>query len=76
MVAAGLLLVLIGFALIVPRGAIPGATAHRNVSLGMQRVFTTPGYKGGPLSRRRRLIQVILGLVSMAGGMLLIASTG
>jgi hypothetical protein len=72
MVALGLLLVLVGFAMMASRGGIPGTTAARNVTLGMQRVFTTRGYQGEP-SRRYRVIQVLAGLVVMAGGMAIIA---
>jgi hypothetical protein len=74
-IALGMLLVLIGFALVVSRGGIPGSAAARNVSLGMQRVFKTPGYQG-IASRRYRLFQIAAGLVLIAGGMALIASWG
>ena len=70
-----MLLVLIGFALVASRGGIPGSTAARNVSLGMQRVFKTPGYQDNP-SWRYRLIQIAAGLALIAGGMALIASWG
>jgi hypothetical protein len=73
-IALGLLLVLVGFALMVPRNSVPGTTAARNVSLGWQRIFTTPGYQGDP-SRRYRIIQILMGLVVMAGGMVIIATT-
>ncbi len=75
MIALGVLLVLVGFALVASRGGIPGSTAGRNVSLGMQRVFKTPGYQGVP-SWRYRLIQIVAGLILIAGGMALIASWG
>jgi hypothetical protein len=71
-IAVGMLLVLVGFAMMASRSGVPGATAHRNVSLGFQRIFTTPGPDGVP-SRRYRVIQVLAGLVVMAGGMVLIA---
>jgi hypothetical protein len=74
MIAVGLLLVLVGFAMVASRSAVPGATAHRNVSLGFQRIFTTPGPDGLP-SRRYRVIQVLAGLVVIAGGMALIAAS-
>ena len=71
MIALGLLLVLVGFAIMVPRGGMAGSTARRNVLLGF-RVFQTPGYQG-VLSWKGRLVQVLLGLVVMAGGVVLIA---
>lgn len=71
MIAVGLLLVLVGFAMMATRSGVPGATAHRNIILGFQR-FSTPGPDGLP-SRRYRVIQVLAGLVVMAGGMVLIA---
>ncbi len=75
MIALGLLMVLVGFALMVTRGGVPGATAHRNVSLGKQRIFTTDGYQGVP-SWRYRLIQILIGLALVAGGMVVIAHAG
>jgi hypothetical protein len=72
-IALGLLVVLIGFAVMVPRNSVPGTTAHRNVSLGMQRVFQTPGYDGTP-SIKYRIIQVLVGLAMIAGGLAIIAN--
>lgn len=74
MIAIGLLLVLVGFAIIVPRGAMAGSSARRNVLLGFK-VFQTPGYQG-VMSWKGRLVQVLLGLVIMAGGMVMIAISG
>ena len=74
MIAVGLLLVLVGFAIIVPRGAMAGSSARRNVLLGFK-VFQTPGYQG-VMSWKGRLVQVLLGLVVMAGGMVIIAISG
>jgi hypothetical protein len=73
-IVIGLLLVLVGFALIVSRGAMPGSVAVRNVTLGRSQLFRTRGYQGNP-SVRYRLIQVLLGLAMVAGGMVLIASS-
>jgi hypothetical protein len=72
MVAVGLLLVLVGFALVVSRGGMPGSASNRQVRLGFAKVFTTAGPTGVP-SLKYRVIQVLMGLVVMAGGMLLIA---
>ena len=75
MIALGLLMVLVGFVFMAPRGGIPGSTAHRNVSLGMQRIFTTRGYQGVP-SWRSRLIMILIGLALVVGGMVVIAHAG
>ena len=72
MIAVGLLLVLVGFAVVIPRGALPGSAAARNVSVGPWRMPTTRGYDGEP-SSRFRLIQVLSGLVMIAGGIVIIA---
>jgi hypothetical protein len=72
---AGIIMLLIGFALVVPRGGVTGSTAARNVTLGMQRVFETRGYQGVP-GRRYRVIQVLVGVVLVAGGLALIAASG
>lgn len=72
MIALGLLLVLVGFALIAPRGGITGSTARRNVSLGFVHLFKTPGYQGVQ-SWRYRLIQVLVGVMLLVGGVVLIA---
>jgi hypothetical protein len=70
-IALGLLLVLVGFGIMVPRGAMAGSTARRNVILGF-RVFQTPGYQG-VVSWKYRVVRVLSGLVVMAGGMVIIA---
>lgn len=75
MIFLGLLVVLVGFALVVPRGSVPGTTAARNVSLGMQRIFQTRGYDGLP-TRRYRVIQVLLGLAMIVGGLFIVAASG
>jgi hypothetical protein len=70
----GLLLVLAGFACVVSRGAMPGSTSARNVTLAHSQLFRTRGYQGNP-SKRYRIVQVILGLGMLAGGLALIASS-
>lgn len=72
MIALGLLLVLVGFAFIAPRGGVTGSTARRNVSMGSVQLFKTPGYQGVQ-SWKYRLIQVFAGSVIMVGGVVLIA---
>ena len=67
-----MLLVLVGFALMIPRGGLPGSASARNVELSWQRFFNTRGYGDLP-TWRYRLIQIIMGVVVMAGGFVLIA---
>ena len=74
MLAIGMLAVLIGFALMVPRGGVAGSVSARNVMLGNQRM-STRGYAGTP-SRRYRVIQVLIGLALLAAGFALIAASG
>ncbi len=69
-----MLAVLIGFALMVPRGGVAGSVSARNVMLGNQRM-STRGYAGSP-SRRYRVIQVLIGLALLAAGFALIAASG
>ena len=73
MVAVGLLLVLVGFAMVASGGAVPGATSARNVRLGTQR-FSTPG-NTSVKSTKYRVIQVLMGLVVLGGGIVLIATS-
>ena len=75
MIAVGLLAVLIGFALVVPRGSMPGSASARNVRLGGLQVLSTRGDQGIP-SLRYRIIKTLLGLVLLAVGIILIASSG
>jgi hypothetical protein len=72
--AVGMLAVLVGFALMVPRGGVSGSVSARNVMLGRQRM-STRGYEGTP-TRRYRLIQVLIGLMLLIIGMILIAASG
>ena len=69
-----MLAVLVGFALMVPRGGVAGSVSARNVMLGNQRM-STRGYEGTQ-SRRYRVIQVLVGLVLVAAGIALIAASG
>jgi len=71
MLATGLLLVLFGFALVVPRGAVSGSMAVRNVPMGVSHIHRTPGYQDAPTGRVRWL-RLGTGLAMFAGGFLLI----
>jgi hypothetical protein len=46
MAVAGLILLLAGFALVVPRGGISGSAAIRNVEVPGSHIQRTPGYGG------------------------------
>jgi hypothetical protein len=77
-VFVGLLMVVVGFALVAPRGATPGGASHRNVILapgpiGQGRLTQTPGYQGDP-GRRWMIVRILLGIGLMAGGVLLMMS--
>ena len=71
-IAVGFLLMLIGFAFVVPRGGVAGSTAARNVRVGPGGLSPTPGYDDEP-TRRYRVLQVVLGLVMMVGGFVILA---
>ena len=71
MIVAGMILVLVGFAMIVPRGGLPGSAAARNIRIGAQQ-FSTPG-RQGVQSTKFRVIQTLMGLVVLAGGIIMIA---
>jgi hypothetical protein len=74
MVLLGALLLLLGFILVLPRGGLPGATAARNVRMGMQGVFQTPGYQQRDDGREpKSWKRVVLGLGLIGLGVLFIA---
>jgi hypothetical protein len=68
--AAGVVMFLVGFALLIPRGGAVGAVAHRNVTLGHAQLFQTRGYHGVP-SRRAKVIRISLALALVAGGVVM-----
>jgi hypothetical protein len=74
MIALGLLLVIIGFAMLVSRGAMPGSVSARNVPMGFAKIFRTAGNQGVP-SWRYRAIQVLMGLVILGGGLVILATS-
>jgi len=63
--AAGLILLIVGFVLIVPSGGIAGSSAHRNIRMGPTHLSTTPGYDDEDDPRRTRR-RIIAGLVTLA----------
>jgi hypothetical protein len=69
----GILLTIIGWALVVPRGGGSGSVAHRNVRMGTM-FFQTRGYSeltDEQQFRSARLVRII-GAVVMAIGLLLL----
>jgi hypothetical protein len=72
LVGIGILLMLVGFALVTPRGAGSGSVAHRNVRISPTAVSTTRGYGTEP-SKRARIGIRLAGLALLAGGLLMIA---
>ena len=48
---AGLVLLIVAFGLLVPRGSMPGSIAARNVEIDGSHVERTPGYQEEPTGR-------------------------
>ena len=72
MAIAGIVLVLLGFALVAPRGGTTGSIAARNIGMHGQGIFRTPGYQQEP-ARNLRVWTFCIGLVMLAVGVVLIA---
>jgi hypothetical protein len=70
----GMLLMLIGFVLVVPRGALAGSAAVRNVTTTHQ-VSRTPGYQPAPTGRAR-VARLVVGGVCLIGGFVVILVAG
>jgi hypothetical protein len=68
---AGLILLIVGFALVVPRDGIPGSAAHRNVRMGAH-LFQTAGHRDTGEVGRRRWTTPLIGVASMAIGLVLL----
>jgi uncharacterized membrane protein HdeD (DUF308 family) len=75
MVAVGVVVLLIGFALITPRGSTPGSVAHRIVRFNnLSGPFTTPGYEQRSIpSWRATLLRILIGLALIAAGLAIMA---
>jgi hypothetical protein len=71
MIWLGMLLVLLGFALVTPRGLMPGSVAVRQMERFPLDIVTTPGYQAEP-ARRARVIRALVGLALLIGGIVLI----
>lgn len=72
LVGIGIFLMLVGFALVTPRGAGSGSVSHRNIRIAPTAVTTTRGYGNEP-SKRARIGVRLIGLAMLAGGLVLIA---
>jgi hypothetical protein len=69
-VVAGFVLVLVGLALVMPRGPSSGP-AIRNIEIGTGYIQQTPGYQEAPTGRSR-WIRFGLGFVCLGVGVLLL----
>ena len=75
----GIVLVLVGFMTVLPRGLTPGGAAHRNVPLGGGGgLVTTPGYQREDVdtARRRTVIRLLMGAVLLGAGVVVILVAG
>ena len=67
MIWVGLALLILGFALAVPRGGAPGSVAHRNVAMGSY-IYQTPGQTDdSEAASRSWKLNVVGGLMAVAG---------
>jgi hypothetical protein len=76
----GILLLVVGFVTVAPRGLTPGGAAHRNVPLGgVGGLVSTPGYqreqKNGT-GRRGMIIRLLMGAVLLGAGLVCILVAG
>ena len=71
MIAGGVVLILVGFVLAIPRGALAGSTSHRvtRTNLGLYDAGEAPRER----SRRNTLIRVAIGLSFLAGGFAMVS---
>ena len=68
----GILLLLVGFMTMLPRGLTPGGAAHRNVPLGgVGGLVSTPGYQREEedTARRRTIVRLLMGAVLLGAGL-------
>lgn len=75
MVGLGAILLLVGFAMVVPWGGFSGPAARRHHGMGLQGIQTTPDDRHrGP--DRKGLYRVLAGIVLCAAGVVCIAVSG
>jgi hypothetical protein len=73
MSVVGIILVVIGFIVLIPGGALPGSTAARNVRIGAMPISQTPGYRPAEeRPRRSRLYGTGVGLLLLVAGIVLL----
>ena len=65
-------MLLLGFALLIPRGSTPGSIAARNIVVPGSHIQRTPGYQVPP-GRRGTMVRIGLGLGLMALGAVFLA---
>jgi hypothetical protein len=70
MIFVGIVLVLVGLALVIPRGGVSGSAAARNVRIGTG-LFQTRGYQER-LKHGSRVVVVLAGVAMIVGGALMI----
>jgi hypothetical protein len=69
----GIVLIVVSFVLLTPKGGVPGSTAARNIRIGAMPIATTPGYQhAADGNGKRRWYQVCIGVVLLAAGILLL----
>jgi hypothetical protein len=67
MLWVGVVLLILGFALAIPRGGAPGSIANRNVTMGSY-IYQTPGQtRDGESSSKAWRIHALGGLMALVG---------
>ncbi len=67
----GLVLLVLGFVMVAPRGATPGSASARVIHMPAGTFFNTPGYQEEP-APKERAIRIIVGLTMLlAGGIIM-----
>lgn len=71
MVLIGIVLLIVGVAIVMPSGAAPGSAAHRIVRINSMNTDVTPGYQHDrpPATWRGTLRRIALGLALIALGL-------
>ena len=75
----GIVLLLVGFVTVAPRGLTPGGAAHRNVPLGgVGGLVSTPGYQreDEDTGHRRTIVRLLMGAVLLGAGLVCILVAG
>jgi hypothetical protein len=72
----GLILLIVGFALVLPKGAMPGSAANRNVRMGGTQLFQTAGHRDSGDTRARSWSTPLIGAAMMAIGLIVLIVAG